>query len=169
VKNFETILVLILSAAAPVWACQECIVYEISSGTARAVSMKGEPVAGAKVKLRKAIKRSGDRPHVLSCLYSFDKGRIVKSTKTDSQGQFSFRDLLPGSYWLAIRGKNAQIVRVIEVVEDSGSSRSQRNFKQQTQALQAINVMFYRLKISCESDVRAQQQSFERARLLGVP
>jgi hypothetical protein len=91
VKKLSTTVVWVLAVAAPVWACQECLVFELSSGSARAVSVKGEPITGAKVRFQQAIKRSGDRPHVLSCLYSFDKGRVVKSTKTDSQERFSFR------------------------------------------------------------------------------
>jgi len=113
-----TLLVMVLSAV-PAFACQECIVYEVAVAGGQAVSVKGDPIVGAKVTLRRAIKRSGDRPHVLSCLHGFEKGRVVKSAKTDSQGRFRLGDVPPDTYWLAIRGQNAQTVRVIQVVANS--------------------------------------------------
>ena len=121
-KRLCAIFAAIVLFASAAFACQECVVYEVSSGVFRAVSTTGAPIVGAKVKLRRAIKRSGDRPHVLSCLYSFDKGAKVKSTKTDSGGLATFRNLQPGTYWLSIRGKSAQVVRVVEVVRPATSA-----------------------------------------------
>jgi hypothetical protein len=92
------------------------VIWQVSSACGRVVALEtDQPVPKARVKLRKALERGSleTLPSDLSCLSSFKKGSIIYSGKTNKRGEFRVGALKSGYYWLVIRGKETQVVRVI--------------------------------------------------------
>jgi hypothetical protein len=75
----------------------------------------------AKIKIFKAIGRNvnNEQKQELNCLAYFKIGEKILSGKTDKDGVIGLRNIVSGTYWIAIKSKNEEAVYAVNIPEHS--------------------------------------------------